>query len=103
MDNTHLTRQLVCARLHLMGFNHIAPIARERFLKILHMAGFRSEEPEPKEEYDAWIEAQMSKNKTQQKKITYPSYAKWAKRQAKRSPAFRSASEMEYWRVKGTS
>ena len=57
MDNTHLTRQLVCARLHLMGFNHISPMTRERFLKILQMAGFRPEEPEPKEEYDAWVEA----------------------------------------------
>ena len=52
-----MTRQLICARLHLMGFNHIAPIARERFLKILQMAGFRLEEQEPKEEYDAWVEA----------------------------------------------
>ena len=52
-----MTRKLVCARLPMMAFNHIAPIARERFLKILQMAGFRLEEQEPKEEYDAWVEA----------------------------------------------
>ena len=57
VDNTHLTRKPTCARLPLMAFQHIAPIARERFLKILQMAGFRPEEPEPKEEYDAWVEA----------------------------------------------